>query len=318
MKIWSNRTDCCLFFLFRCWSFSDADVTGEDSHIKLYAISDLHLSSIENRQALEALPDYLDDWLILAGDIGETEKHLRFALETLTKKFAQLLWVPGNHDLWADMTQPQSPRGEARYMMLVSLCRHYGVLTPEDPYVRWPGEGSYLLAPLFLLYDYSFRPADISLEGALDWATQAGCVFSDEIVLDPTPYPSRIAWCQARCQLTEQRLAEVSTPETPFILINHFPLQEYPLGFTRLRPISLWSGTRTTEHWHTRFAASVAIYGHLHMRATYYRDGVRFEEVSLGYPRDWQQGKGIQHYLREILPGPRGQQPHSANIIWHR
>src|SRR5689334_5717035 len=153
--------------------------------MKLYAISDLHLSYAENRQALEAFPDHLDDWLIIAGDIGESIEHLRLALSILTKRFARLLWVPGNHDLWVNPTQPQEPRGETKYNMLVSLCRDYGVLTPEDPYMRWPGEGSYLLAPLFLLYDYSFRPADVALEDAVDWAARSHCVFRDELTLDP-------------------------------------------------------------------------------------------------------------------------------------
>jgi hypothetical protein len=30
---------------------------------------------------------------------------------------------------------------------------------------------------------------------------------------------------------------------------------------------------------------------------------VRYEEVSLGYPRDWRADRGIEWYLREILPG---------------
>ena len=30
---------------------------------------------------------------------------------------------------------------------------------------------------------------------------------------------------------------------------------------------------------------------------------MRYEEVSLGYPRDWRQERGIDWYLREILPG---------------
>ena len=68
--------------------------------MKLYAISDLHLGFEINRQALEAMPAYPEDWLILAGDTGETTAHLRLALSILTRRFAQLLWVPGNHDLW--------------------------------------------------------------------------------------------------------------------------------------------------------------------------------------------------------------------------
>jgi hypothetical protein len=35
--------------------------------MKLYSISDLHLAQPTNRQALEALPAYPEDWLILAG-----------------------------------------------------------------------------------------------------------------------------------------------------------------------------------------------------------------------------------------------------------
>jgi predicted phosphodiesterase len=44
--------------------------------MKLYAISDLHLNSDINRQALAARPSYPADWLILSGDTGETEEQL--------------------------------------------------------------------------------------------------------------------------------------------------------------------------------------------------------------------------------------------------
>ena len=68
--------------------------------MKLYAISDLHLAHETNRKALETLAFYPNDWLILAGDIGETDEHLRFALNITTQRFKQVVWVPGNHDLW--------------------------------------------------------------------------------------------------------------------------------------------------------------------------------------------------------------------------
>ena len=60
----------------------------------------------------------------------------------------------------------------------------------------------------------------------------------------------------------------------------------------------------------------VVVYGHLPRRATDYRDSVRFEEVSLGYPQNWQPERGIQPYLREILPGPQ-EGPASTTTIWH-
>ena len=42
-----------------------------------------------------------------------------------------------------------------------------------------------------------------------------------------------------------------------------------------------------TAGWHTRFNAAAVVYGHLHIPRTTMYDGVRFEEVSVGYPREW-------------------------------
>jgi 3',5'-cyclic AMP phosphodiesterase CpdA len=271
--------------------------------VKLYAISDLHVGYEANRHALEALPEYPEDWLIVGGDVGESEEQLAWTLDVLKARFQKLLWVPGNHELWT-LPRDGRPRGEAKYKALVALCQARGVLTPEDPYVTWPGSGPpCVLAPLFLLYDYSFRPDEIPAERALDWAAESGLVCADESVLHPDPYPSRQAWCAARCALTEARLAAVPRGvET--ILINHFPLRREHAVLPFIPRFSIWCGTRRTEDWHLRFRARVVVSGHLHIRSTRFRDGVRFEEVSLGYPRHWAQERGLASYLREILPGP--------------
>jgi hypothetical protein len=47
----------------------------------------------------------------------------------------------------------------------------------------------------------------------------------------------------------------------------------------------------------------VAVSGHLHVRRTDRHEGTRFEEVSLGYPHQWDATKGLAAYLREILLG---------------
>lgn len=273
--------------------------------MKLYAISDLHLALQCNREALAALPAYPEDWLILAGDIGETTEHLHFALSLLTPRFAKIIWVPGNHDLWTVPSKDEPPlRGEEKYLSLVEICRRYDVITPEDPYLLWPGAGApTLLVPLFLLYDYSFRPEGTSVAEALHLAEEARTVCTDETLLHPTPYPSRIAWCHARCDEAERRLQAIPDSYS-LILINHFPLRREHVRVNRIPRFSIWCGTTRTTDWHIRFRASVVVYGHVHVRATDYRDGVRFEEVSLGYKQNWDQNKGLQSYLREILPGP--------------
>src|SRR5689334_16550696 len=107
--------------------------------MRLYAISDLHVGYAANRRAIEELPIYPGDWIILGGDLGETEEHLLFVLRAFTQRFAQVLWVPGNHELWS-VSSEGALRGEARYQRAVALCRDHGVLTPEDPYPEWRGD----------------------------------------------------------------------------------------------------------------------------------------------------------------------------------
>jgi 3',5'-cyclic AMP phosphodiesterase CpdA len=273
--------------------------------MKLYAISDLHLRYEVTRKALEDLAPHPEDWLIVAGDVGESEQHLRFALAVLKRRFARLFWVPGNHDLWTAPPHPGEPRGQAKYNRLVAICRDFGVLTPEDPYIEWPGPGPRaLIAPLFLLYDYTFRPDDVPVEEAIQWAAEENILCSDEVLLHPDPYPSRQAWCAARVAATEPRLA-AAAERAPLILVNHWPLKRDLAILPRVPRFSIWCGTQSSEDWHLRYRAQAVIYGHLHIRATKHRDGVRFEEVSLGYPQDWDSRRGIEPYLREILPGPQ-------------
>jgi 3',5'-cyclic AMP phosphodiesterase CpdA len=273
--------------------------------MKIRAISDLHLASPANRDALLALPAFGSEWLIVAGDIAEKLEHMRLAFDVLTPRFEKVFWVPGNHDLWAIPEDGERPAlaGENRYRALVDLARSFGVITPEDPYAVWTGRGGeHVIVPLFLLYDYSFRPDHVDRESVVAWAREEGAVCADEMFLDPSPWKSRDDWCRTRLQEAERRLAAV--PEgVPTILINHFPLRRDLIHIPRAPRFTPWCGTRRTEDWHTRFNASVVVSGHLHTRRTDWRGNTRFEEVSLGYPRQWDQSVGIEPYLRDILPG---------------
>jgi 3',5'-cyclic AMP phosphodiesterase CpdA len=266
----------------------------------LWAISDLHVGYEENRRAIEGLETAPDDWLILAGDSGETPAHLDFVLKTLTPRFAQIIWAPGNHELWTPRSLPPEQRGDAHYQRLVRLCQRYGVLTPEDPYPVWPGSGPRTaIVPVFTLYDYSFRPDDVPLTGALAWAAATGLRCADEDLLAPDPHATRIEWCHARVQETEARLDAIPE-DVQIVLVNHYPLRREHAVLPRIPRFSIWCGTRRTEDWHTRYNLRTVIYGHLHIRNTHRMDNVTFEEVSLGYPRQWDTARGARHYLRRI------------------
>ena len=283
--------------------------------MKLLAISDLHVGHRINREAVASIRPSPDDWLILAGDLGEKEEHLQWCFTNLLPKFRQLIWVPGNHELYTTPKDPCQLRGEERYRWLVKRCQAHGVLTPEDPWPLWPGDGPPTrIAPLFIGFDYSFGPEGPPAS-VVAWAAEDGIRSTDERLLFSDPYPSLDAWCAARLQVTQARL-DACDPNERLVLINHYPLRRDLIRLFRIPRFVPWCGTVHTHDWHTRYPVDVVVHGHLHMRATDWRDGVRFEEVALGYPRHWRQEKGINAYIRQILP--RCAPPADPGVVWHR
>ncbi|MCP3822751.1 metallophosphoesterase [Streptomyces sp. A3M-1-3] len=271
----------------------------------LLAISDLHVRYEDNRQVVNGLrPGNADDWLLVAGDVAEHVDDFVWALGLLRDRFAKVVWAPGNHELWTHPADPVQLRGERRYRHLVELCRGLGVVTPEDPYPVWRGaQGPVAVAPLFLLYDYTFRPAGVRTKAAaLRLAEEAGVVCTDEYLLHPDPYPSREAWCRARLAETEARLAAVAD-ELPTVLVSHFPLIRQPTRVLRHPEFALWCGTEATADWHRRFRAAAVVYGHLHIPRLIHQHGVPHHEVSLGYPREWGGRQGTPGRPVRILSG---------------
>lgn len=270
----------------------------------LLAIGDLHVEHSENREIVGLIePESEADWLIVCGDVADQPADVEWALRLLRERFATVIWAPGNHELLSQRSDPPELRGERRYLRLVELCRKLGVITPEDPYPIWDGPcGPARVVPMFLLYDYSFGSnVGATQKEALRRAHEAGVVCVDEFLLDPDPYPSRQAWCEARVRETEGRLAEVE-PTLPAVLVNHFPLLADPTRVLRHPEFAQWCGTTLTADWHRRFRARAVVYGHLHIPRTTWHDGVRFEEVSLGYPRERKRRGGLPRGPRRILP----------------
>ncbi|QBI56368.1 metallophosphoesterase family protein [Streptomonospora litoralis] len=271
---------------------------------RLLAVSDLHVSHSGNREVLEGLyPHTADDWLIVAGDVAETPAAVESALSLLRGRFAEVLWVPGNHELWTTPRDPSQLRGAERYAQLVDICRGMGVHTPEDPYPVWRGTGGPVtVAPLFTLYDYTFHsPGTSSKEEGLAYARSTGVVCTDEFMLHPDPYPSLDEWCRARLEYSERRLSSVTGPT---VLVNHYPLVREPTDVLYYPEFAQWCGSVHTADWHTRFDAAAVVYGHLHIPRVTHHDGVRFQEVSVGYPREWKRRPVPDNRLYQVLPAP--------------
>ncbi len=80
-----------------------------------------------------------------------------------------------------------------------------------------------------------------------------------------------------------------------------------PTRVLRYPQFAQWCGTTRTHDWHVRFNAAAVVYGHLHIPRVTWHDGVRFEEVSIGYPREWRQRARRPGVPRQILPAPAAQ-----------
>lgn len=271
--------------------------------MKLWALSDLHVGHRRNRELLADLSPRPDDWLIVGGDVGETGDHMQWAFDLLQPRFARLLWVPGNHELWTTEERGVRLGGADKLAALCELCRERGVVSVDDPWPVWPGDGGpHTLALLALLYDYTFAPAGMDRAAAIAWAADDGVLAADEARLDPRPFADIVAWSAERVCAAAARL-ELERAH-PTILVNHWPLRDDLIFIPRVPRYRPWCGTRATHDWHRRYGARVVVSGHLHTRRTDWIDGVRFEEASLGYPREHRPGMIADAYLRQILPEP--------------
>jgi hypothetical protein len=169
------------------------------------------------------------------------------------------------------------------------------------------------------LYDYSFQadPAAGSAaaaaaetagqadaldarrkSAALAAAQASGVTAADEGRLHADPYPSVAAWCRDRVAATERRLAAVGGP---VVLASHWPLLSDPVRALRHQAYAPWCGTTATADWPTRHHVLACVYGHLHIPRSTRHGGVRFEEVSVGYPHQWQRRGTAPPQPRVIL-----------------
>ncbi len=272
---------------------------------KLMAVSDIHVGHNGNKPMTEELfPDSPDDWLILAGDVSEKTDDIRWALKLLRSDSQR------SSGFRATTNCGRPPRirfrfTERRGTSTWSTCAANSTSSRPRTRSRCGRESrarSRSSRCSFSTTTPSCRKR--ARQGTrLEIARDKNVVATDEFLLSPQPYATRDAWCRARIEYTQARLDAL--PEgTKTVLVNHFPMVRQPTDVLMYPEFALWCGTTATADWHVKYNAVCSVYGHLHIPRTTYYDGVRFEEVSLGYPREWRRRGLPEKLLRQILPVP--------------
>jgi Calcineurin-like phosphoesterase len=238
--------------------------------MRIFAVSDLHTDFAENRRRLRQISStsYLQDVLIVAGDIAHDLGGIDWTLRKLRSQFGQVFYVPGNHELWVRDGEYDSVE---KFCRVLCLCDEIGI------YTRPGRAGKNWIVPLFSWYESDYDrqgEGDISsLEGWADfyfckWPVGMGSV--SEYFLS----------------LNESRIKEY---DGPVITLSHFlPRRELLPAVEKLRfkGLPLVAGTLALDIQIRTLNAVTHVFGHSHIDFDQMIEGVRYVHHAFDYPRD--------------------------------
>jgi predicted phosphodiesterase len=237
--------------------------------VRVFAVSDLHLDFDENLRWLERLSeqDYQADVLILAGDIADSLSLVEWGLSAVVRRFAAVLYVPGNHDLWVGRDNDRETSLD-RFERVRQLAHACGASTA--PFTQ----GSLSIVPLFGWYDYSF--GEPSRELRRRWMDFRQCRWPDGFDVR--------AVAAHFLRLNE---AVLGTTNERVLSFSHFmpradllPVRE---GGLVLHPVL---GAAGLDEQVRRLGAVLHVYGHSHVNRHVTRDGVVYVNNAFGYPSE--------------------------------
>jgi predicted phosphodiesterase len=241
--------------------------------MRVFAVSDLHLDYAANREWLQQLSrhEYQHDALILAGDISDRIALLAEGFKTLTDRFAAVLYVPGNHDLWVS----RDGMGDSieKFEAVRDIAIQHGVHV--DPYRH----GELAIAPLLGWYDYSFGAPDDFLMGA--WVDYRACRW-------PEHYDAA-----AITRFFTERNPSASSPAiqgaAKIITFSHFlpRIDLMPDHIpTRHRKVYPVLGATVLDTQLRQLGSRMHVYGHSHVNRSITLDGVTYVNNAFGYPSE--------------------------------
>ncbi|MGH8032933.1 MAG: metallophosphoesterase [Luteimonas sp.] len=251
--------------------------------MRLFAVSDIHIDHPGNHRWLDGLSaaDYRDDVLILAGDVSDSLALLNHCFEALARRFQQVLFVPGNHDLWVLRDRP-GLESFGKLELIRALAATHGVAM--GPVLC----GAVSIVPLMSWYDESFGVPEPELRER--WMDYRAC-----------RWPAGVESREVNARLLAMNEAALRVRNRTVVSFSHFVprldlLAARATATSRLlQPVM---GSTGLEAQLRRLMPTVHVYGHSHRFVDTTVDGIRYVNCALGYPTEQADSPAP---LRELL-----------------
>lgn len=272
---------------------------------RVFAVSDLHtdVASGKNMSWVTSLSstDYQSDCLIVAGDVAGNLQTTEKTLRALRSKFAQVVFVAGNHDLWVKHPGKKNNQAGgdessmARLRALDLLCKRLGVDTGPVEVA-----GRCLVCPLLAWYarttDPAALPAGYKTSTLQAWMDFWNCDWDSVTASAGKGTDAKLEQAaevnRTLLDLNAERLAVLAMlrsarPSLPVVTFSHFVpradlLPDYDrLKFKELIDVSISEGL---EPLIREAGAVVHVFGHTHIPVKKERDGITYLQQPLGYP----------------------------------
>ncbi len=238
--------------------------------MRVFALSDIHVDYQENEQWLLELSfiDYQNDILILAGDLTDDIELLERCFSNLSKKFQNVLFVPGNHDLW--VSRDTIATSVVKYQKVCELANIYDI--SMQTYQTDPLS----IIPLLGWYDFSFGDPSIQLKNS--WMDFRSCVWPEGWeISDVVNY------------FLNQNNISLKTNSETVITFSHFLpridlMPAYiPSSLRYLYPVL---GSVLIEEQIRKLKPRIHVYGHSHVNRQIEIKEIKYINNAFGYPSE--------------------------------
>ncbi|KAJ8612533.1 hypothetical protein CTAYLR_003700 [Chrysophaeum taylorii] len=243
---------------------------------RVWCASDLHVDCAANYERLLSFEAHPEDALIVAGDVATSLDVLEDALSCLRRKFKEVFFVVGNHELWLGKSRPDVRTSIDKLFKIIDLCDDLGVRT--DPAFVAP---ELLVVPLYSWYR-RFDGADHAghlleyFDVACKWPWPGGSLDDRTADFFMALNEGTLKWVDENARRPD---------DATVLSFSHF-VPKVPVlfpGFVAFRHVM---GCPELDAQIDRLDPRVHVFGHSHLNVDEILGSTRFVQHALGHPAD--------------------------------